>query len=249
MLRQARLDRGASLADVEAETRIRRRYLEALEAEDYASLPATVYTRGFIRSYARYLGLDPELALDLYGPARGREERPSLRPATAQLTAARPVSTRLFALAAVVVLVGLLLIYLWTQYTSFVESISGQEPAATRLAGTATIRVASSPSPVAAVTPTATAAPLAAAPEASPTPERGIVIEARVTERTWMEVWVDGTSQLQATMQAGAVRSFTAERSIRMRVGNAGGVQVTVNGQPAGPLGDKNQVKDLVWER
>jgi cytoskeletal protein RodZ len=248
MLRQARLDRGASLADVEAETRIRRKYLEALEAEDYSSLPATVYTRGFIRSYSRYLGLDPELALDLYGPARGREERTSLRPATAQLSSARPVSTRLFALAAVVVLVGLLLIYLWTQYTSFVESISGQEPAAGRLAGTATVRVAGSPSPAPALSPTATEPP-AAAPEVSPTPDRGIVIEARVTERTWMEVWVDGTSQLQATMQAGAVRNFTAERSIRMRVGNAGGVQVTVNGQPAGPLGDKNQVKDFVWER
>jgi cytoskeletal protein RodZ len=248
MLRQARLDRGASLADVEAETRIRRRYLEALEAEDYSSLPAVVYTRGFIRSYSRYLGLDPELALDLYSPGRAREDRASLRPATPQLTSSRPISPRLFAMGAMIVLVGLLLIYLWTQYTSFVESLGGPDAAPTRLAGTATVRVVASPSPPTAASPTATEAP-AAAPPANPTPERGIAVEARVTERTWMEVWIDGTSQFQATMQAGAVRNFDAERSVRMRVGNAGGVQVTVNGQPAGPLGDKNQVKDFVWER
>ena len=248
-LRQARLDRGASLADVEAETRIRRKYLEALEAEDYGSLPALVYTRGFIRSYARYLGLDPELTLDLYAPGRMREERPLLRPATPQLSAAPPISTRLFTTLALLVLVGLLLVYLWGQYTSFVESLGGAQPSEARAGVTPTARALTTASPGAVGAPVAAAATPAAAPAASPTPERVIMIEARVTERTWMEVWIDGTSQLQATLQAGTVRSFTAERSIRMRVGNAGGVQVTVNGQPAGPLGEKNQVKDFVWER
>src|SRR3954447_18198618 len=57
-LRQARIDKGVSIADAERATYIRRRYLEALEADDYAALPASVYTRGFIRTYAEYLGLD-----------------------------------------------------------------------------------------------------------------------------------------------------------------------------------------------
>lgn len=244
-LRQARLDRGASLADVEAETRIRRRYLEALEAEDYSSLPALVYTRGFIRSYARYLGLDPELTLDLYAPSRMREERPLLRPATPQLAASQPVSTRLLSTLALLVLAALLLVYLWSQYTSFVESLAGASAPEARPGTTPTARALTTASPGLAATPIAAAA----APAVSPTPRRGIIIDARVTERTWMEVWIDGNSTLQATLQAGAARSFTAERSIRMRVGNAGGVQVTVNGQPAGPLGEKNQVKDFVWER
>src|SRR6266516_6761141 len=95
-LRQARLDRGASLVDAERDTRVRRKYLEALEAEDYASLPALVHTRGFIRVYARYLGLDPDATLDLFGPGRVREERPALRPATPRLSAGRPAAIRLF---------------------------------------------------------------------------------------------------------------------------------------------------------
>jgi cytoskeletal protein RodZ len=243
-LRQARLDRGASLADAEAETHIRRKYLEALEAEDYAALPPMVYTRGFIRTYARYLGLDPEGTLDLFGPGRVREERMAIRAATPQLTPTRPVSMRLFTAIAGVVLIGLLLAYLWTQYTSFVESLGqAEQPAVARTA------VAS---PQGGGQPTAAPAPVqptSAPPPTNAAPEQGIVLETRVTERTWMEVWVDGSSQLQATLQAGQTRSFNANQSIRMRVGNAGGVQVTINGQPQGPLGDRFQVKEFVWER
>jgi hypothetical protein len=96
---------------------------------------------------------------------------------------------------------------------------------------------------------TATTPAVATPPAAAAAPESGIVLEARVTERTWMEVWVDGTSQLQATLQSGSVRNFTARQSIRMRVGNAGGVEVTVNGAAQGALGERHQVKEFVWER
>ena len=76
-----------------------------------------------------------------------------------------------------------------------------------------------------------------------------MTVEAQVTERTWMEVWVDGASQLQTTLQAGTTRTFSGNQSIRMRVGNAGGVTVAVNGEAKGPLGDRNQVMDFIWER
>ena len=243
-LRQARLDRGVSLADAERETHIRRRYLEALEAEDYGALPAQVYTRGFIRTYARYLGLDAEATLDLYSPGRVREDRSAIRPAAPQLSPARPLSFRLFVMVAGLLLIALLLVYLWAQYTSFVESLGqADRPGPTRVASTPT-RTPEGTTPVVAPAP----APVPP-PATSPTPQRGLVLEARITERTWMEVWVDGTSQLQATLQAGSARSFTANQSIRMRVGNAGGVEVTVNGRPQEPLGDRYQVKEFVWER
>ena len=58
-LRDAREDLGVSLAEAERETRINRRYLDALEKEDASAMPAAVYARGFIRTYAQYLGLDP----------------------------------------------------------------------------------------------------------------------------------------------------------------------------------------------
>jgi hypothetical protein len=64
-----------------------------------------------------------------------------------------------------------------------------------------------------------------------------------------MEVWIDGQSELQGTIQGGTERSFNANQSLRMRVGNAGAVQVVVNGEARGALGDRNQVKEFVWER
>lgn len=58
-LRDARLGRGYSIEDCQRATRISRRYLEALEEEEFSALPAPVFARGFLRSYAQFLGLDP----------------------------------------------------------------------------------------------------------------------------------------------------------------------------------------------
>lgn len=59
-LSRARRARGITLEDVERDTHVSRRYLLALESEDFSIFPAPVYARGFLRTYARYLGLNPE---------------------------------------------------------------------------------------------------------------------------------------------------------------------------------------------
>jgi cytoskeletal protein RodZ len=60
-LREARVRRGIELAQVAAETRIRRRYLQALEEERFELRPGSVYAKGFLRAYADYLGLESQL--------------------------------------------------------------------------------------------------------------------------------------------------------------------------------------------
>jgi cytoskeletal protein RodZ len=65
-LQRARLARGVTLEEAERTTRISRRYLEALENEKFGLLPAPVYARGFLRTYARYLGLEPADLLPLF---------------------------------------------------------------------------------------------------------------------------------------------------------------------------------------
>ncbi len=75
-LRRARLDRGVTFEDAERVTRIPRKYLEALETENYGILPAPVFARGFLRSYAGYLGLDPGELLPFF-PV-GHVEEPTL---------------------------------------------------------------------------------------------------------------------------------------------------------------------------
>jgi cytoskeleton protein RodZ len=70
---RAREARGLTLEDAERDTRISRRYLEALEDEQFERIPAPVYARGFLRSYAQYLGMDPQELLALF--PRGDEPR------------------------------------------------------------------------------------------------------------------------------------------------------------------------------
>jgi hypothetical protein len=65
-LRDARTDRGLELSDVERATKIRLKFLEAMEEDRWNELPAPVYARGFLDIYARYLGLDHQALLDEY---------------------------------------------------------------------------------------------------------------------------------------------------------------------------------------
>jgi cytoskeletal protein RodZ len=59
-LSRARRARGITIEDAERDTHVSRRYLQALESEDFSVFPAPVYARGFLRTYSRYLGLNPE---------------------------------------------------------------------------------------------------------------------------------------------------------------------------------------------
>lgn len=78
-LRDARLARGVTIDDAQRATRISRRYLEALEAEDFAALPAPVFARGFLRSYAQFLGIDPtELVSRFPGEPRPADALPDV---------------------------------------------------------------------------------------------------------------------------------------------------------------------------
>ena len=77
-LRRARQAKGITIEDAERVTRIPKKYLEALEVEDYGILPAPVYARGFLRSYAGYLGLDAQELLPFF-PV-GHVEEPTLEP-------------------------------------------------------------------------------------------------------------------------------------------------------------------------
>jgi len=81
-LRDTRVLAGLSMADVERDTRINRAYIEAIEDGRFGDIPAPIYARGFVRSYARYLGLDPEesvAAMPVLPPPLGLEPMAGLR--------------------------------------------------------------------------------------------------------------------------------------------------------------------------
>ncbi len=92
ILRETRESRNISMEVAEEETKIRRKYLEALESGLYSDLPGEVYLKGFLRTYGNYLGLDGTSLVDQYKEGRtGR--RAALRAAAAEASAPPPVET------------------------------------------------------------------------------------------------------------------------------------------------------------
>ena len=65
-LRQARLERGISISEVAEQTRISPLYLEAIDVDNYKTLPGGIFNKGFVRSYAKYVGVDEQEALQDY---------------------------------------------------------------------------------------------------------------------------------------------------------------------------------------
>jgi len=216
-------------------------------------MPPAAYTRGFIRTYCQYLGLNPDGMLDLYGPQRAIADRVQIRPIPAEINAPRSFPVRPAVVLAGLIAVSLLVVYLWGQYTSFLENVDQNDTAPSSRAPTAPVIAARTPSP--SPSPSSGGVPILslAGPSPSPVaaagPDHGLIVDAKVVERTWMEVWVDGQSVMAETVQSGYARSFTADTQVRMRVGNASGVQVVVNGQTQGPLGVRGQAVDAIWGR
>jgi cytoskeletal protein RodZ len=124
VLRTAREARFIDLARVERDTKIRVRYLSALERGDYRDLPGSIYTRGFLRNYGLYLGLDPEYLIDLYRLESGTAvERPTMpsarRPIAARQGRSLVVSSGAIAAAILTVLVVALVVYVVGELVTF----------------------------------------------------------------------------------------------------------------------------------
>lgn len=127
VLRTAREARFIDLTRVERDTKIRVRYLLALERGDYPDLPGSVYTRGFLRNYGLYLGLDPEYLIDLYRLESGSAvERPSMasprRPMAARQGRSLVVSSGAIVAAILTLLVVAFVVYLVGEFVTFART-------------------------------------------------------------------------------------------------------------------------------
>ena len=123
-LRAQRERKGITLEQAAADTRIREKFLTALEAGDYPALPGAVYTRGFLRNYAEYLDLETDELVALFQQERGgappeptpkRSFKP-YRPVVHQSLIFRPV---VFVPVLIIAVVGLFLGYMYYQFTTF----------------------------------------------------------------------------------------------------------------------------------
>jgi cytoskeletal protein RodZ len=128
VLRTAREAKGVDLARVERDTKIRARYLTALETGDYAELPGPVYTKGFLRNYGGYLGLDTEYLVDLYRleSAQPTADKPTMpvppRPIASRRGRPLVVTPGAILWALLTVGVAAFIIYLVTEFVTFART-------------------------------------------------------------------------------------------------------------------------------
>ena len=210
-LKEARARRGASLDDAALHTRIKPRFLRALEADAPPSaFRAPVYARAFLREYASFLGLDPEPLVSHYASTHGIEGAEPIR-------LPRPVERRSRP--------KLIATILWLCSLGVLGSLV-----------VVSARSVDRPAPPAPL-PAETSPP--EAPAVVPPPsEEEIVLRLRVKDaRTWLRVAADGEVLEQGVRRPGFVETFRADRRIRLEVANAGAVRLRLGGEPLGAPG------------
>lgn len=234
-LRHARESRGIDLVRASDETSIRKRVLEDIESDAYASLPAP-YLKSFVKKYAQYLELQEESYAELLRNALPKLEQ---RSSDVQLTSptqwnetyglTRP-SPNVLTIAMYSGLGVALLIIGW--YFFFSSSTDSPTPPAFT-------------DNVPAVNVDSAAQNSVSISE--PTVPDSVLVTARAVENVWMSVAQDKQPPASVTMLAGQTHTWKIHESFHIRsLGNAGGVVFTVNGKELEKLGSSGQVlKDL----
>ena len=215
-------ERGLTIEQAAAATRIRAHYLRALESNELERLAAPVYARGHLRTYARFLDLDPEPLIAMLKPA-SRDPRRLLSIGGVTARPRMIVTTPALAAAGLVMLAGAFSGYTWRQ----VHADRGA--------------VATPPN-----------AQVAAAPSGSPVPTpspqaRPIVVGVRVTEEVWINAFVDGRPAYAdggKTLPPGSLVYFSGV-DITITSGKAASTFITIDGRAIGALGTGVATRDF----
>jgi len=245
-LRELREAKGVSLDDIARSTRVGRRHLEALETDIWAELPAPVFVKGFIRAYCDFLDASPDEPLRLYQEASGEPVK-----ALRVQHATRAVPSRR---AGPLVVSVILFLALGASLFALRVGLKGstrQAPPQPTASAPAKVDPAPAPAPAPAATAPVATAPVATAPvapgqstrvpAAEPKPP-GQRLVMRAVEPTWIRVQVDEGQVAEELLQAGAVREWTAARRFVLTVGNAGGLELDLNGKRMPSLGARGAV-------
>lgn len=230
-LAAARQARGWTIADVSAATRIRSSLIAAIEREDFKGCGGDFYARGHIRNIANVLGIDAAPLIAEFDRQRQvitpQPLTPQFDPDVAHHTKNRgPNWTAAMAVAIAVVCV-----------IAAVQLFSSPGHRGTQSAANETPPVTSGP-PVAVKTTTPSPSP-AAVPPSAVAQATGVDLRLNVVgDRSWMSV-SNSTGQVlfQGILQHGIMREFHDASQLRLTIGNAGAVDVTVNGYDLGELG------------
>lgn len=268
-LKKSREERHIELDEVVEATRIRRHNLEAIENEEWSKLPSQVFIKGFLKSYAEFLGLDKETVIHHYLRTSSFEKT-----TPEALKKIRPQLIRPYLIIIIPVLVLALivaLIYLNKRNISVTDKAFqyfGTQSPGEKMEGIVEkednkeqdereketllledkivvdevnkTTLKSKPVDDTIVLEDSTI-PVKREEEKKPLLPR-LILTANVKSRTWIAISIDDTSVKEYLFQPGQTPQWTAEKGFNILVGNAGGIEFSLNGKEIGNLGAKGQV-------
>lgn len=226
-LARARQDAGLSVTQVSQQTRIRETVIRGIENDDFSPCGGDFYARGHIRSVATVVGADADLLIQEYDAAHGGIRQASAAEISGPAALLRLPGRRRPNWSAVMALViGALVagvvVHACASPSHHVNGAAHHKPA---------------PVPV----PARDSRARRAVPAATPgQPLRPVLVQLAATEDCWVGVYApDGTLKWQAYIPAAAARSWVFARRVSMRIGNPGGIVLTVNGHRITSLGSQ----------
>ena len=232
-LKQERIGRGFTIEDVARETRIKPRFLEAIEADDFEALPGLVFARNFVRQFALSLKLDPEpLVAALPKPDESTISLPDppARSHTSYQTDRRIQSGAWLVLALAAVIGA------WVHFNR-----SGEKLPASPLAGPVRAAETLPASPAQAPPRPTQAAPVTPVVDRGPSGALQVVLTAH--QPVWVQVVADGKNVFMGTLQPDETKEIAAMEQVKLVAGNAGGLTVSLNGKTLDPIGSAGQVR------
>lgn len=264
-LRRERELRQITLDEISTSTKIARRHLEALELEDFDALPGGIFNKGFVRAYARYVGIDEEQAVADYLAADQQQVQTEVKfPLEVhKSTALNPRRSRvpiLLALLALVLILGgwgLLKRHRAQQAANPVNTSTS----ASSNSGASAVQPAQT-APVTNPAPSTNASEqktdAATAKDASvpntdqtqtpaTTDTKSFTVVVKASESSWVSIKADGNTVVERIFDPGEEQPTSAGKEIVVTVGNAAGVDVSFNGASQGVLGQEGKTRVLVF--
>ena len=248
-LQREREMRGITLEEIADSTKIGTRSLRALEREDFDKLPGGIFNKGFVRAYARYLGIDEEQAVADFLAAAGEPEQPLPSP----VPKARPMASGSAGRSwAAVLALAALAGGGFAAWKYKVGPFAGRALQSEPVSAPPVSQPLSTAAPVPADrTASSTSAhgstPGSDSAGASPATGEGFVVLVRAKEDSWISISADDRLVMEGTLLTAETKEVRARKRVVLKLGNAAGVEVSYNNQAVTSLGRPNEVKTVVF--